>query len=325
MRSRIIQSFFIAAFWPGLATISSAQDTPERLELQTGAAPRVIESSITGEQIIDYVIAGEPSQILSVDLQTTNASNYFNISRADSPEALFIGSTRGTVADIPLPETGEYVVRIYLVRAAARRNESARFSLALGLGAPEFADSLFGGPDFWAVSGLERDALNVRAGPSIRYRVVSKLRNGHVLTNRGCRLTGTERWCNIRASGSGVTGWVAGRYLVEAAAPRVPEVPVGGPVGNGTPFDAAGFVPCATDIGQTARQCAFGVIRAGPGNAGVWIALGNKIERHILFEGGVPVATNATARIEVESQSDPFLVSIGNERYEIAHAIVYGG
>lgn len=95
----------------------------------------MIESSIAGRQIVNYLVAAETSQILSVDLKTGNASNYFNISPADSPEALFAGSTRGTVADIPLPETGEYIVRVYLTRNAARRNESTSFSLAVGLGA----------------------------------------------------------------------------------------------------------------------------------------------------------------------------------------------
>jgi hypothetical protein len=36
-----------------------------------------------------------------------------------------------------------------------------------------------------------------------------------------CRLIGGERWCEIRATHSGAMGWVAGGYLVEAAAPVV--------------------------------------------------------------------------------------------------------
>ena len=93
----------------------------------------------------------------------------------------------------------------------------------------------------------------------------------------------------------GRSGWVAGRYLREAAAPRVAAVPPGGPVGNGVPFDATGTVPCATDAGQPTRPCPFGVIREGPGNAGVWIVLGDGEERQILFESGLPVTTNIHA------------------------------
>jgi len=98
------------------------------------------------------------------------------------------------------------------------------------------------------VAGVD-GVLNVRSGPSTRYGVTSVLNNGDVLANRGCRRTSEERWCLVRADGSSIEGWVAGRFLVEAAALQQPEVPEGGPAGNGMPFDATGFVPCATATG----------------------------------------------------------------------------
>lgn len=165
----------------------------------------------------------------------------------------------------------------------------------------------------------------MRDGPSTRNPVTSKLRNGEVGQNRGCRLSGDQRWCLIRVAHSGVTGWVAGRFLVETAAPRVPAVPEGGPVGNGTPFDATGSIPCANAPGETTHSCPFGVVRAGPGNAGVWISLGEGNERHILFEGGEPVATDSADSLSFEKKSYVFEVRIGNERYEIPEAVVYGG
>jgi hypothetical protein len=137
-------------------------------------------------------------------------------------------------------------------------------------------------------------------------------------------MSGDERWCQIRAVGSGQRGWVAGRYLIEAAPPRAAAVPPGGPVGNGVPFDATGTVPCATATGQPTGPCPFGVVRDGPGNAGVWIALGDGKERHILFEGGAPVATDGAA-LDYDKEGDLYRVRIGDERYEIPEAVVYGG
>jgi hypothetical protein len=154
---------------------------------------------------------------------------------------------------------------------------------------------------------------------------VGRVQNGEVLQNRGCRMTGPERWCSIRTYGSGVQGWVAGRYLVEAAPPATPETPQGGPVGNGAPFDATGFVACASSAGEPMRSCPFGVVRDGPGNAGVWIALGDGVERQILFEAGAPVATNLDATLAAERSGDLTLVRIGEERYEIPDALVNGG
>jgi hypothetical protein len=116
------------------------------------ATGTVIEGEIRGDDTVDYLVAGEAGQALSVDLAASNASLYFNILPERSEEALFIGSTSGNVADIRLPATGTYVVRVYLMRNAARRNEAAVFSLGIGLGGPDFADSLAGGPDWWAVS-----------------------------------------------------------------------------------------------------------------------------------------------------------------------------
>jgi len=309
-----------------VATTALAQDVRrETLDIDQVNELRILEGTITGREIVDYQVSGERSQILSVDLLTSNPTSYFNILRAGSKQAIFIGSTRGTVADVPLAENGAYVIRVYLMRSAARRGDTARYSLGISLGQPEFADGLSGGPDYWKVSAGGGFALNLRAGPSTRYEAIGKLRNGEVLQNRGCRLTGGERWCEIRATHTGVTGWVAGRYLVESAAPQRPAMAEGGPKGNGTSFDATGSVACAARIGEPIRQCHFGVVREGPGNAGLWVALGDGIERQILFEGGAPVATNSADNMSFEKAGDLFLIRVGDERFQVPEAVVTGG
>lgn len=298
----------------------------QRLDVTTATTPVLIEDRITGEAIIDYMVRGQQSQILSVDMLASNASAYFNILTTGSDTALFIGSTNGNVADVHLPETGDYTIRVYLMRSAARRTETADYSLTVGIGTPDFADGLAGGPDFWQVAGVAGgDALNIRDGPSTRYAVTGKLRNGAVLQNRGCRMSGDERWCRIRTVGSGVAGWVAGRYLMESSPPTRPEMPAGGPVGNGGPFDAIGSVPCAPSTDQSKGCCLFGVIRQDPGNAAVWMAIGGGIERHILFEAGAPVTSNRDAELSFDKVGDLYRIRIGDERYEIPEAVVNGG
>ena len=96
-------------------------------------------------------------------------------------------------------------------------------------------------------------------------------------------------------------------------------------MGSGVPFDAAGFVPCAAHTAQPMRQCPFGVIREGPGNATIWIALGDGQERQILFEGGTPVATDSPETLRLEKTGDLFVIRVGDERFEIPDAVVYGG
>lgn len=95
-------------------------------------------------------------------------------------------------------------------------------------------DGLTGGPDYWKVRGLaSNERLGVRLEPKSGSSVLATLRNGEIVRNLGCRMTGSTRWCRIRSTtGMDVTGWVAGRYLTESAGPPVTPPPIpddGGP------------------------------------------------------------------------------------------------
>jgi hypothetical protein len=71
---------------------------------------------------------------MSVALKTSNGANYFNVLPPGSTgEAIFIGSTSGNDWTGPLPADGEYTVRVYLMRSAARRNETADYTLTVGI------------------------------------------------------------------------------------------------------------------------------------------------------------------------------------------------
>lgn len=215
-------------------------DDATAVAAEAAAGGTIIEGQVTGDESIDYVVEAEAGQRLSADLSATNASLYFNILPQGLDEAIFIGSISGNVADIPIPAAGTYVVRVYLMRNAARRDEGADYALGIGLAGGDFADGLAGGADWWQVAGVTSGALKIRSGPDTRYPVVGKAQNGEVMQNRGCRLILGTRCCSIRVDGSGVQGWVAGSCLVEAAAPAAPTTPDGSPAGNGTPFDATG-------------------------------------------------------------------------------------
>jgi hypothetical protein len=305
---------------------AAQQIRAETVEAASAAAGVILSGEIRGDDTAEYTVSGAAGQILSVDLLSANGALNLNVTPKGAAEALFIGATAGTVADVTLPAAGDYVVQVYLMRSAARRNEVAAYTLGIGLAGGDFADGLAGGPDWWQVRGLQDgSALNIRSGPHARYPVLSRAANGELAQNRGCRMTGPDRWCSVRFQGSGQQGWVAGRFLTEAAAPAAAEVPAGGPVGNGTPFDATGEVPCTVATGQPKQACPFGVVRDGPGNAGVWIALGDGKERAILFEGGVPVSADSPEALSFDKASDLFTVRVGSETYEIPEAVVFGG
>lgn len=321
---------FLSALTAGLMAFAlpvAAQEVrSETVEAAAASAGVILTGKIRGDDSAEYTVTGAAGQILSVDILSDNGALNFNIAPKGAAEAVFMSETLGPVADVTLPAAGDYVVQVYLMRSAARRDEAADYTLGIGPAEADFADGLAGGPDWWQVSGLqEGSAVNLRSGPHTRYPAVSRAANGELARNRGCRMTGPDRWCDVRFQGSGQQGWVAGRYLIEAAAPDAPEMPAGGPVGNGTSFDATGDVACATVEGHPMRPCPFGLVRDGPGNAGVWIALGEGRERAILFAGGVPVSADAPEPMSFEKTGDLFRVRVGAERYDIPEAVVFGG
>jgi hypothetical protein len=113
-----------------------AADTIESRPLQfaKGASSATVEGSIKGDQLIDYKLRARAGQTMSVKLTTRNDANYFNVLPPGSNDvAIFVGSTNGDEWSGPLSADGEYTIRIYLMRSAARRNEVANYTLSVGI------------------------------------------------------------------------------------------------------------------------------------------------------------------------------------------------
>jgi len=203
-----------------------AQDRSARVEFSRGQSSTVIRGTVRGYEGVSYRVRVRGGQRLAVTMNTSNGSNYFNILGPGGGEALFNGSISGDFADIIVPDSGEYTVQVYLMRNAARRNEQARFTLRIEVTggrpvappSPDFADGLSGGPDFFQVAGVSRgDALNIRSRPSAQSPIVTRVVNGEILRNGGCRMTGQTRWCRVSRPDGSDAGWAAGRFLIEAS------------------------------------------------------------------------------------------------------------
>jgi len=105
----------------------------------------MLKGSLKGEQTIDYKLRAKAGQIMNVALKTSNASNYFNVLPPGSNDvAIFVGSTSGNEWTGPLPADGEYSIRVYLMRSAARRNETANYALTVGITGSAVADPTLG-------------------------------------------------------------------------------------------------------------------------------------------------------------------------------------
>ena len=140
-----------------LPALAAAQDDirTERVHFARGATSATVEETIRGYETVDYVLGAGAGQHMNVSLATDNSSNYFNIlAPGETSEAMFVGSTSGNQYEGTLPAAGDYRVRVYLMRNAARRNETANFRLEVIItGSPNAAlagDALVPGTEYHA-------------------------------------------------------------------------------------------------------------------------------------------------------------------------------
>lgn len=344
---RVLRTAVLLGALAGFAMVtpsgSAIADTTQRITLSAPNAPVTVKGQIAGYDGIGYLVSAQAGQTLEVTLSTANTSAAFNVTAPGRSEALFIGSVQGERFVGVAPATGDYRIDVYLMRNAARRQETAAIELRVSLSAAagatgaksaDFADSLAGGPDFWQVANVTAGhVLNVRGGPGPQEPIQGHLGLGDVVRNLGCAMADGQPWCRVGAAGAGPIGWVHGGFLIEAAAPAASPVAApaasngaAGPVAaNGQPFDATGTVPCARYAGQPTTACAFGVQRRGPGSADVFVAFAGGGQRLISFTGGAPAAADVSTPLTVAQELDLWFIRIGTERFEIPAAVATGG
>ena len=143
---------------PPAATAADA-DTgirQERVQFAKGATSAVIKGRLKGDSDVDYLVRAGAGQTISVSLKRSNLMNYFNVLPPGSKDvAMYAGQTGEDFTAI-LPTDGDYAIRVYLMRAAARRNESSDYTLTVGVTGqalaptPASQDALLPGTPFHA-------------------------------------------------------------------------------------------------------------------------------------------------------------------------------
>jgi hypothetical protein len=133
--SLALRRFAAGLLLAGFASAAMAANIQTRpIQFVKGASSATVEGTIKGDQTIDYTIRARAGQTMSVKLAARNSANYFNVLPPGSNDvALFVGSSDGKEWSGVLPSDGAYKVRVYLMRSAARRNESAAYTLTVGV------------------------------------------------------------------------------------------------------------------------------------------------------------------------------------------------
>ena len=114
-------------------TLMAEESRQQRVSFKAGASSATLKGSIKGDQTVDYILGAKAGQTMRVTLKTNSGANYFNVLPPGSDAAIAIGSNLGNAWSGTLPVDGDYTVRVYLMRSAARRNEKASYTLTVGI------------------------------------------------------------------------------------------------------------------------------------------------------------------------------------------------
>ncbi len=113
---------------------ADAERRVQAISFAKGQSASVVKGRIAGQQYVDHTLRAGAGQTLSVSLESANRSIYFNLLPPDSKD---VAMARGEMRDNRyaglLPDDGKYTIRVFLVRAAARRGTAADYSLKVGV------------------------------------------------------------------------------------------------------------------------------------------------------------------------------------------------
>lgn len=140
--ARLLRLAIIPALMAGLATQALAADKSQTVKFKPGATSATLSGSIKGYDGMRYILGAQADQVMSVTLKPGNASCYFNVLPPGSQdEAIFIGSTEGNSFAGTLGVGGNYTVQVYLMRNAARRDETCKYSITFKISGSTGASS----------------------------------------------------------------------------------------------------------------------------------------------------------------------------------------
>jgi len=139
MNTMTKRTFVAIAMLALCGTVLAADGPPaprkERVTFAKGAASATIKGTLKGGGDVDYVVRAAAGQTLEVKLDASNGQNNFNVLPPGSANvAMYSSNMTGerTFKGV-LPADGDYAIRVYLDRAAARRNEASKYTLSVAV------------------------------------------------------------------------------------------------------------------------------------------------------------------------------------------------
>ncbi len=108
-----------------------AQDIrTERISFQRGSSSASVDGNIRGYETVDYLLNVRAGQYMNVSMATQHGATYFNIMEpGEANVAIYNGSINGNQFEGTTAQSGDYRIRVYMMRSAARRGERADYRL----------------------------------------------------------------------------------------------------------------------------------------------------------------------------------------------------
>ena len=107
------------------------QGAPQRVKFQSGHSSATLKGRIIGFDTKDYVVGARAGQAMAVRLSSSNPSTYFVIYSINGRATDMNETTEWSES---LSESGDYVIRVFMMRSAARRKgAAANFTLNISI------------------------------------------------------------------------------------------------------------------------------------------------------------------------------------------------
>jgi hypothetical protein len=136
MLRKFAKTVLIGCALLGAAGVATAEDSiPVYAIALRGAEPVVLKGRLQGPEksTKDFIVGVKQGETLTVSMKASKAnSTYFNILPPNDATALFVGEMQGTNEwRQRLDVSGNYTIRIYINRAAARKGVKSDYTLKI--------------------------------------------------------------------------------------------------------------------------------------------------------------------------------------------------
>lgn len=115
----------------GSFAVSVSAQSKVQVRFAKGASSATIKGTVSGYKYIDYIVRAKSGQTMSVNLTSANAACNFAIFYSDMKEIEDANGVQESTRNVDVDD--DYIVRVLLPRSAARRKESATFSLKIAI------------------------------------------------------------------------------------------------------------------------------------------------------------------------------------------------